>query len=742
MGDILRAFLARISKPLLNLMLAAGAVGGCGALAWAKVETWRQEGAGAFAKAHRERVVVTDNGRVRLGHALSPAGTLAAERVWSLARGHDGAIYAATGDSGKVFRRPAKPEAPWSLVYDAVDSQVLSLAVDAAGTVYAGTGPGGHVVNISDGGHPSSRPGPKVQYIWALAFDSQGSLLAATGPDGQLWKRDRDGSWKLVYDSKAAHLLCLAIGPDGSIYAGSDTDGLIFQVNSDGKASILFDAPQAEVRALFWGGDGALYAGTAAESGGGGAARGSLFVTQSGEMSQLSQDSLPGHSPGAPTRALETGRPGAVQAAQLRDELAQARPQPSRPGQSGGSAAPRSITPGENAVYRLDSDGAPHEVLRLKALVHALSWAGDRLLVGTGPDGLLYEVAEHGVESTPLAKLDHGQILALLAQPDGSVLVGTGDPGSVVSLSRDYAAKGTLTSEVHDTKLKSRFGALAWRCDRPPGTSVAFQARTGNIAEPDETWSSWSPEQTDALAATAASPPGRFVQYRATLATNDPKQTPELRSVFLTYRTSNLAPEISRLDVPDLSALDGAARQTRLNLRWEATDPNDDDLEFMLKVRKQGWPDWLKLTDTPITEKNFAWDTTAFPSGQYRVKLIASDRPSNSADDAQKRELESVTFIVDHDPPAVQVAAKPGSQGKGAVVTLSDPLTRVVKAEYALDGGAWIPVFPDDGLFDTGHENITIDLPELKAGVHVLMVRATDSAGNIGSNDVLLDVAK
>ena len=64
------------------------------------------------------------------------------------------------------------------------------------------------------------------------------------------------------------------------------------------------------------------------------------------------------------------------------------------------------------------------------------------------------------------------------------------------------------------------------------------------------------------------------------LASTDPGRTPELRSVALSYRTANLAPEISRLDVPDVSAADGTVRQTRLNLRWEASDPNDDDPEF------------------------------------------------------------------------------------------------------------------------------------------------------------------
>ena len=65
------------------LTMAALTVAGA---AWAKVETWRQEGAAAFAKYHRERVVISDQGRVRLGQALVPTGPLAAERVWDLVR--------------------------------------------------------------------------------------------------------------------------------------------------------------------------------------------------------------------------------------------------------------------------------------------------------------------------------------------------------------------------------------------------------------------------------------------------------------------------------------------------------------------------------------------------------------------------------------------------------------------------------------------------------------------------------
>jgi hypothetical protein len=521
--------------------------------------------------------------------------------------------------------------------------------------------------------------------------------------------------------------LSVAIAPDGVVYAGSDGEGLIYRIARDGKASVVFDAPQSDVRTLLVAPDGTLYAGTAAEAGGSGGSRNSLFLTRRG--------AAPAFESSGPDRAV--GAAGDEPAGTSRLVLSSqppsgpsARPRPP----VGGSASPKPITPGDNAVYRIDADGIPREVLRVKALIHALAWSADRLWVGTGPEGQLYEIRGHGEESAPVAKLDNGQILALLVEPGSGVLIGTGDPGGVLELSSQYATTGRLVSEVHDTRLVSRFGALSWRADQPSGTSVTVQARTGNVGEPDETWSDWSAEQSDPSSARVASPPGRFVQYRVKLATNDPHKSPELRSMALSFRTSNLAPEIARVDVPDVSAGDGAARQTRLNVRWEATDPNDDELGFTISVRKEGWPEWIRLNDEPITEKNYAWDTTAFPSGLYRVKVMATDRSSNNPGDALSRERESASFLVDHDPPRVSLAAK----DRGARIDIADELTRIVKAEYTVDGRPWTPIFPDDELFDSPSERITLALPDLAPGSHVLMVKATDAAGNVGTGDLLL----
>ncbi|MGE5754978.1 MAG: hypothetical protein ACM35G_04570 [Planctomycetaceae bacterium] len=691
-------------------------------LALAKLETWRQETSAAFTKGHRERVVVSDSGRVRLGQALGPLATLDAVHVWDLARTGQGVLYAATGDEGKVFRREDKDDAPWTVAYDAADTQALALAVLPDGRIFAGTGPTGQVVEVSDPMHPASRPDSGVQYIWDLAADPQGDLYAATGPTGQLWKRSPEGRWSLLLDSKHPHLLCVAVGPDGSIYAGSDGEGLIYRVATDGKAAIVYDAPQDEVRVLLFAPDGTLYAGTAAESGGG-PGRGNL--------------------PSPPGGLSGVGAPSGGAFAAVAGPPAAAAPEPptikpSAPiSPAGGSASPRPVSPGDNAVYRIGPDGIPREVLRVKALVFALAWRRDRLLVGTGPEGQLYEVRDPGRESTPLAKLDHGQILSMVAEPQGGLLLGAGSPGAVVRLKSGHVDRGTLVSDVHDTRLISRFGALSWRAERPEGTSVALQVRTGNVGEPDATWSLWSAEQTDPASARAIVPPGRFVQYRVTLSTHNPDISPELRSVTLRYQTANLPPEITRIDVPDLGASDGATRQTRLSLRWDVSDPNGDDLNYTLHIRKDGWPDRVRLGEgPPQTESSYSWDTTTVPAGLYRVRITASDRPSNNPGDALTCDRESEAFIVDHEAPGVTIIPEP----RGAVVALKDGYTRLVKAAYALDGGEWTPIFPDDGLFDTADETITINIPDLKPGMHILVIRATDAAGNIGTGDAVLDV--
>src|SRR5262249_48905577 len=102
-GSARRIFTPWIVPLIFMGFVAASPEGLVARPAGAKVETWRQEGPSAFARCHRESVVISDNGRVRLGRAVSPIGSLPAARVWDLARTRDGSVLAATGDTGQVF---------------------------------------------------------------------------------------------------------------------------------------------------------------------------------------------------------------------------------------------------------------------------------------------------------------------------------------------------------------------------------------------------------------------------------------------------------------------------------------------------------------------------------------------------------------------------------------------------------------------------------------------------------------
>jgi hypothetical protein len=221
-----------------------------------------------------------------------------------------------------------------------------------------------------------------------------------------------------------------------------------------------------------------------------------------------------------------------------------------------------------------------------------------------------------------------------------------------------------------------------------------------------------------------------------TLKTTEPAATPALRTLSLRFQTANLPPEISKLEAPDLASGDGGTKQAKLNFRWEASDPNGDDLQYVVEIRKEGWPGWVRLTEQPTTDKTHAIETASLPAGEYRVRLTADDRLSNNAGDALTDDRVSDRFLIDATPPSVNLKA----DGTKVTAVLKDASTRIARASYSVDGKPWVSVFAEDGLFDTAEEALSLTFPDLTPGAHVLVVRASDAAGNVGTADLLLTV--
>src|SRR5262249_43748153 len=207
------------------------------------------------------------------------------------------------------------------------------------------------------------------------------------------------------------------------------------------------------------------------------------------------------------------------------------------------------------SVYHVAADGAVRELFRDKLLVLSLLTHGRSLLVGTGSKGQLFEVDTKTREYSEMARLDHGQVLSLCRRASGAIIVGTVDPGRLYLLEEKFVKDGTLTSPVLDAKLVSRWGTLTWHADLPARTGLGVAVRTGNVSEPDDTWSDWSAEQSDPETARVAAPAARFLQYRVTLRTEDPAASPALRSLTIRYAPTNQAPEVTKVEEPDLNAV-------------------------------------------------------------------------------------------------------------------------------------------------------------------------------------------
>ncbi|HYT92212.1 MAG TPA: hypothetical protein VEL76_26085, partial [Gemmataceae bacterium] len=487
----------------------------------AKVKVWHHHSPAHHDKAHFKNAVISNEGTLRLARQLKPFANLDATHVWDVVEDKHGNLFVATGDEGKLYK--VSPEGKVTVAYTSPDSQILSLALANDGTVYAGTGPSGLIVCIPPGGKTRVLAEDLDSYVWSLAIDEEAkTIYAGTGPKGRIYQVSADGKASVFYSTKQEHILCLAMGPKGMLYAGTDKGGLVYRIDPEGKPFVCYHAPQGEVRSLLVTAEGVVYAGTSAPTRRGGSG-GNSSAASEGSSSNVSGNSARGVSEKPEAKEDKEGV--------IRTAANGNAPKESSSNQEeskgGNTSAPSQPAAGENSLYRIDPKGTVRELFREKAMVLCLMRRHGRVLVGTGMQGQLFEIDEATKERIEIARLDHGQIHCLCRRRDGSIVLGTGDPGKLYVLEEHFAKEGSVVSEVLDAKIISKWGALTWKAQTPPGTSVIVQVRSGNVADPDAgTWSAWSARQSDAESARVTCPPARFLQYKVTLATENANASP------------------------------------------------------------------------------------------------------------------------------------------------------------------------------------------------------------------------
>lgn len=470
---------------------------------------------------------------------------------------------------------------------DLLAGEVESLSIDAQGRLTLGP--------VDDSVYESSAP-----FLWDLMTGADGGVLVGSGNDGEVFRVEPDGTATVLFDAEEIEAHAVAAGADGSVYVGTSPDGRIYRVDTTGTASEFYDPESYYIWALTVDGDGTVYAAGGdpgdvyriAPDGTGEvfystqathamtlarAADGALLVGTAapGRVFRLDADGRPFvllDSPYNEVHSLRVGENGNVYAAALgmgtqvgdAPAIGGGNSQPSASVSTSGTAtvtvttsvtgtAPiNAITTGPQpsgagAVYRILPNGVWDQLWqsRTDTPYDVLPQPDGSLLVATGNDGKVFRLAGDPVVPSLVAESTAQQVTALTHGANGMVLFATANPGQVRRLSTGRADTGTYTSVVRDAGTVATWGTIAWQA-APGGGRVEVATRSGNTDTPDETWSDWSTPYDDPVGSPITSPNARFIQWRATLIGGD-GPAPVLDSVTTAYLPRNRRPRVASI---------------------------------------------------------------------------------------------------------------------------------------------------------------------------------------------------
>jgi hypothetical protein len=722
------------------------------------VRLWSASRGDEFAAGTLDGTAIDKEGRVGLAPELTTLWGPEQGVVWAVqSAGREGAFVALSGP-GRVLRVEAGRE-PEVWFEATEESLVTSMVADGSGGVLFGLSPEGTVM-------AARREGGEVRvetvaetgalFVWSLVVLDDGSLWVGTGVPGKLLRVSRGEDPVTVFDAGDDPVRTLATLPGGGLVIGTGGRGRVIRIGEDDRAFVLLDAEEDEIVSVAAAADGTIYA---------------VGTTAAKQPSARTRTPLAATPTGGAAHVVVTANGGNGEAD---DEEAGPESGPSQP------LPPQTFkTQPGGSLYRIDPDGTTRKLWQTadEMPFGVLADADGTLYVGTGDGGRIHALDREGLSSS-LLRIPSNQVSAIAGDGSGRIWLGGTTDARVELLGPGVRKEGSYLSPAVDAGSLADWGRVVWDADVPKGAELQVQARAGNTAEPDDTWSSWADLDRNGNGRTAETrlPAARWFQARFSFK-GGRTASPLLRSVEIAYQPRNRPPEVAdvTVELPGVvwmrgpvqssfrigptAADDPIAREVASSLQrggrsaqvvapirkayeagartfsWATADPDGDRLLYALAIRSEGSEEWFPLA-RELTEQFHSWDARAMPDGIYRVRLTVDDSLDNPNGTHRRSERVSEAFRVDNTRPSVgDFEVEPSPKGYAVRFVARDAGGSVAALEVAIDGGRWMPLSPLDGVADSDLEpySLIVEADTTRADApRSMIVRVTDSSGNLG----------
>jgi hypothetical protein len=172
-------------------------------------------------------------------------------------------------------------------------------------------------------------------------------------------------------------------------------------------------------------------------------------------------------------------------------------------------------------------------------------------------------------------------------------------------------------------------------------------------------------------------------------------------------------------------------------ITWEATDANEDEMEYSLEFRSGNRGPWITLQEK-VKEPMYTWDTRGVPDGRYQVRVAASDVKANPRGEGRVGSRVSDPVMIDNTPPVIgDLKSEKANGGIRIAAKVVDRGSIVSGIEYAINSkDDWQAVSAVDRIFDSPEEGVSFTIDGLKPGAYQVMLRATDRHENEGYETV------